>query len=170
MDKWPIRLCHNILVSDKDSLLKVTGDIVDDKDSIETFFAEEKEKGMNHLLFFGIVLILKVGVDNVKRLLKKDIKKHSFNRCPRDRITPGICRQYSTLFNRSRPPDVCNKMVPIALTSNDSDDATDRVMSIGANEVNSERLPTTECVAPESIKASPASKVDTTPIPATLGH
>ncbi|MBW0542208.1 hypothetical protein O181_081923 [Austropuccinia psidii MF-1] len=61
-------------------------------------------------------------------------------------------------------------MVPIASTLKELDDATDRLMLIDANEVNSERLPTTECVAPESINASPSSRVDTTPIPTTLGR
>ncbi|MBW0542666.1 hypothetical protein O181_082381 [Austropuccinia psidii MF-1] len=104
----------------------------------------------------------------VRRSLEKDINKRSFNKCPRDRIPPGMLQQYRKLCNQSNPVDVLISMVPIALTLYDLDGATDKVISVDVNNVNNKRLPTAECVAPESINASPPSKANTTPIPATF--
>ncbi|MBW0535344.1 hypothetical protein O181_075059 [Austropuccinia psidii MF-1] len=108
-----------------------------------------------------------VGVVMVKRSLEKRIEKRSFNKCPQDRITPSILWQYRTLCNLNVPLDLSRTIVPIALTLYDLDEATDSFILVDVNNVNNKRLPTTECVAPESSNASPPSKADTTPIPAT---
>ncbi|MBW0539980.1 hypothetical protein O181_079695 [Austropuccinia psidii MF-1] len=125
---------------------------------------------MNQQLFRLKVENLRDREDTVKELSRKDIEKPLFKRCPRERSTLGILQQYRTLFNWRRPYGVFNLIVPIPSTWNDSEDTTDNIMSAVLNDVNNKRLPTTECIAPESSNTSLPSNNGTTPMLATFAY
>ncbi|MBW0478391.1 hypothetical protein O181_018106 [Austropuccinia psidii MF-1] len=102
------------------------------------------------------------GEEMVKEVFRKEMEKPSFKRCPTERTTPCMLPQYRKLWIWIGPDKVFKIMVPTASTLNDLDDATENTMSVVCNNVNNERFPTTECVAPESINAALFSSNGTT--------